>query len=344
MNPHGGAVHPSPDMSDELRNRVMQQAQGAAALNLAFIGVAQGLFDAFVEPGTPEAIARRRGLDEGYVRRWSEAAFAFGYLDVAADGFVTAELGQLFRPGVPGTLMPMAVGAVLGAHVSERAAGLMKTGEQPGEQVLGERESILPWFGPMLEANFGGLFQRELLPRLDVFARAGLVVDLGCGNGWYLRALAKKYPALRGLGLDGFEENIRQARARATSEGLAERLEFGAGDLFSFKPSAPVDAVVMNRALHHVWHDQQRVFELLRDAVKPGGVVVIWEPAWPAELASLREPRRRMLAFQNLNEHVQGNHFLRPEEISAAFHAVGFTTQTLLFAEGAEAVVVATKQ
>lgn len=331
-------------MNDELRTKVMQQAQGAAAMSLAFVGVARGLFDGFVEAATADQLARRLGVDAGYVQRWAEAAFAFGYLDAAGPGaWKTSELGLAFRPGVAGTLMPMAVGAVLGAHVMERAAGLMKTGEQPGESVLGERESILPWFGPMLEANFGALFERELLPKLQVFDGARLVVDLGCGNGWYLRALARKFPALRGLGLDGFEENTRQAAARAQAEGFGARLQFAAGDLFTFRPTEPVDVVVMNRALHHVWHDQARVFSLLRDAVRPGGAVVIWEPAWPTDLSTLREPRRRMLAFQNLNEHVQGNHFLRPEEIAAAFHGVGFSTQTLSFAEGAEALVIATR-
>ncbi|MFZ5440591.1 MAG: class I SAM-dependent methyltransferase [Myxococcota bacterium] len=332
-------------MHDELKSRVMQQAQGAAAMSLAFVGVAHGLFDAFAEASSPEAVAQRRGLDAGYLRRWAEAAFAFGYLDATPDGaWKASELGLAFRPGAAGTLMPMAVQAVLGAHMMERTVGLMKTCERPGESVLGERESILPWFGPMLEANFAGFFEREVLPRLKVFEQARFVVDLGCGNGWYLRALARRFPGLRGLGLDGFEENTRQAAARAAEQGLAARLSFEAGDLFSFSPKEPVDVVVMNRALHHVWHDQQRVFALLRDAVRPEGSVVIWEPAWPSDVSALREPRRRMTAFQNLSEHVQGNHFLRPEEISSAFHAVGFTTETLLFAEGNEAVIVATRR
>ena len=67
---------------------------------------------------------------------------------------------------------------------------------------------------------------------------------------------------------------------------------------------------------------------------------MIWEPAWPSELAALRDPRRRGMAVQNLSEHVQGNHFLRPDEIEAAFRAVGMSATALLFVEGAEAVVV----
>lgn len=92
-----------------------------------------------------------------------------------------------------------------------------------------------------------------------------------------------------------------------------------------------------------MWDKKESVFAALRDALKPGGYAVIWEPAWPAETAALREPRRRGMAVQNLSEHVQGNHFLRPGEIEQAFHSVGMQTQTFRFAEETEAVVVGSR-
>ncbi|NOU29639.1 MAG: hypothetical protein HOO96_17175 [Polyangiaceae bacterium] len=49
------------------------------------------------------------------------------------------------------------------------------------------------------------------------------------------------------------------------------------------------------------------------------------------------------MALQNLSEHVQGNHFLRPAEIEAAFAGVGMKAHTLRFSAGLEAVVVATR-
>ena len=95
---------------------------------------------------------------------------------------------------------------------------------------------------------------------------------------------------------------------------------------------------------NHVWDQRDKVFGILRDALVPGGSVVIWEPRWPDEVASLREPRKRPLAFQNLSEHVQGNHFLRPAEIEAAMRDVGLSPQTFLFADGTEAVVVGRRE
>jgi len=337
------------DVSQEQRERVMAQAQGAIALEIAFIGVANGLLSQLEHLGqaAPEKLAAVAGVDVGYVRRWCDAAFAYGYLSESEGQFHLTDLGQAFRPEVPGTLMPFAVQSVLSAHMAERAATFMKTGERPGEKVLEERESILPWFGPMLEANFGTMFEQQILPQVSDFAevdaRGGVAVDLGCGNGWYLRRLAARFTRLRGIGLDGFEENIRQAGARAATEGLAGRLRFQVGDIYHYTVAEPVDLIAMTRALHHVWDQKEKVFATLRDSLRPGGVAVIWEPSWPKQRADLAQPARRTLAFQNLTEHVQGNHFLRPDEISAEFERVGMAPSVQLFANGNEAVVVGKK-
>lgn len=330
----------------ELKKQILQQAQGAAMLNVAFIGVANGLFDQLVDGGSASSdeLAVRSGRDRGYVERWADAAFAFGLLDDDGGRFAPTELGRAFARSTPGNAVAMAVQAVLGAHMAERAATLMKSGERPGEAVLAERESILPLFGPMLELTFGPMFEEHILPNVPVFkevnARGGVAVDLGCGNGWYLRKLVKRCADLRGVGLDGFDENIRQARALAASEGTADRLEFKSGDLHRFSVDEPVDLIAMNRALHHVWSEKDNVFRILKEHLKPGGAAVIWEPAWPAERAALRDPSRRGMAFQNLSEHVQGNHFLRPEEIAQAFEAVGMKATVHRFLNDNEAVVV----
>ena len=46
-------------------------------------------------------------------------------------------------------------------------------------------------------------------------------------------------------------------------------------------------------------------------------------------------------AGQNLNEHVQGNHLLRADEIAEAFAAEGLASEISRFADGIEAIIVA---
>lgn len=201
----------------------------------------------------------------------------------------------------------------------------------------------------MLETSFAELFAEVLLPRVPALAevgeRGGLAVDLGCGNGWYLRRLAARFPKLRGVGMDMVPANIEGATAAAAREGLSDRLDFRLGDLHHFAVQEPVDLVAMNRALHHVWAEgPEAVMTGLRDHLAPGGVAVIWEPRWPDASATLdTQPKLKAMAFQNLAEHIQGNHFLRPDEIEAAFLAVGMSAESFVFAEGTEMVVVGRK-
>ncbi len=336
--------------TQNLRQQVMQQARGALSLDIAYVGVVNGLFStlARLERASAEALAAAAERDAGYVVRWCDAAYAFGYLEEAAPGeFVLSELGSAFRPEAADTLMPFAVQAVLSAHMAERAAGLMPSGERPGEKVLAERATVLPWFGPMLEHSFGPLLEREILPNVPAYAevdeRGGLAIDLGCGNGWYLRRMAQRYPHLRGIGLDGFEENITQADRLAAADGVGDRLRFETGDIYHFNIGEGADLIAMNRALHHVWERKEQVFGILRDHLRPGGTAVIWEPCWPKQRSDLRQPGRPPMAFQNLGEHVQGNHFLHPDEIAEQFTAVGLRPEIHLFADGREAVVTGTR-
>ncbi|MHB1285955.1 MAG: class I SAM-dependent methyltransferase [Leptospirales bacterium] len=336
------------DETEDLKTLFKKQAQGALSLNVAFIGVVNALFTCLKQkPGsTPGILAQSSSMDPEYVARWCDAAYAFGYLDDDGSGmFSLTRTGEAMCPDSPETLMPMAVGSVLSAHMAERTAELMRTGERPGEKVLGERKTILPWFGPMLEANFSPLFEGQILPRVPEFEKVnqkgGLVVDLGCGNGWYLKILARHYPDLRGIGLDGFRENIDQATRVAMTERMENRLTFLEGNIREYPIKEPVDLFVMNRALHHVWSEKETVFSFFRDHLQPDGAVVIWEPAWPLNRKDLRDPARRPLAFQGLGEHVQGNRLLNPEEIAAEFSAIGLQSETMRFANGNEAVIIA---
>lgn len=335
------------DTSEELRAQILAQLQGSLALDVAYVGVVNGLFSALaeLEQADGDALAGAAGQDRGYVARWCDAAYAFDLVEEIRPGvFALTERGHAFRPDATGTLMPLAVQAMLSAHMAERAAALMPSGERPGEKVLAERETILPWFGPMLEASFGPLLEREILDGVPVFEevdrRGGLALDLGCGNGWYLRRLARRFPGLRGVGIDAFRETIDQAVHMARTEGLADRLSFQTGDLHALVLDEPADLIAMNRALHHVWSQKKSVFRGLRQHLKVGGAAVIWEPSWPADRSALRDPARRGVAFQNLAEHIQGNHFLRPDEIVAEFEAVEMKADVYLFAEDREAVVV----
>ena len=81
----------------------------------------------------------------------------------------------------------------------------------------------------------------------------------------------------------------------------------------------------MNAAFHNVYDDESRA----------------------RAYAELEFPGTYYLAYRDLPailaEHVQGNHFLRPEQIETEFVNVGMQVETYLFANDNEAVVVGRK-
>lgn len=334
---------------DDIKSKVMQQAQGALSLNIAYIGIANNLFETIdtLKKARYEEIADKSNMDASYVLRWCEAAYSFDFLEIDAEDFFLTEFGKYWLNDSPDNLMPFAVQSILSAHFAESSTNYMKSGEQPGEKVIFERPSILPLFGPLLEKTFSGLFLNEILKTVPVYKevndRNGIVVDLGCGNGWYLRKMLSVFPKLKGIGLDGFDINIENAIKLSDSEGLTERLHFQSGDLHHFTIEEPVDLIAMNRSLHHVWDEKENVFRILKEHLKDDGYVIIWEPNWPLERKLLKEPSKRGMAFQNLAEHVQGNHFLNHREIELELKKVGMTSEAFLFAENNEAVIIGKK-
>jgi len=316
---------------EQRREQLQNAAAGSLPLRLAFVGLVNEMLTELADAGPLEApqLAERANLDAAYVAKWLDAAFAVELVDVEDDAFGLTELGEAFLPDAPQTMMPLAIQSVLGSRLTDRVADLMRTGEQPGESILKEFENITPWFGRMLEAKFGPYFRQNVLPELDLFEQidqaGGRLLDLGCGNGWYLRKLAGTYDRLTGLGIDVMEPGIRQAREAARANGLDDRLEFRAADIFDFRPDSPFDAIGLNRTLHHLWGRRSELMETIDAALDDDGYLVVWEPAYPADRRALRDPGKQMLGMRNLAEHGMQNRLLEPREVRETLAEIDLT-------------------
>lgn len=301
--------------------------------------MATGIFEFLGRTGRarPVEIAGGLGLDLGYVGAFCEAGFAFGYLEEEGGCFSLA--GEIDRA----SFLATAIEAVFAPSVTLRLLPLFRTGHRPGPGALIDPE-IRPWFGEFLEGKHRSLFEEAIFPGLPLLGelaeRDGLILDLGCGNGWLLRCLLSRFPRWRGIGIDREASRIAQGRAAARSAGLSDRLELIEGDLLSWHGREAADLVVVSRVLHHLWPEREGFFAHLDRIVRRDGTLFLWEPCWPQRLESLREPSRRNLAFQNLHEYAQGARLLSSEELVRGVEEAGWKTSTRWFAGGAEMVVL----
>jgi ubiquinone/menaquinone biosynthesis C-methylase UbiE len=120
---------------------------------------------------------------------------------------------------------------------------------------------------------------RAMLPDL-----AGTrIVDLGCGFGWFCR-WARSQGASEALGIDVSENMLARAEEMTQDTAIRyERADLEALDL----PEAAFDLAYSSLAFHYV-ERLDRLFEVVRRALKPGGSLV-----FSAEHPLLTAPSRQ---------------------------------------------------
>ena len=104
-----------------------------------------------------------------------------------------------------------------------------------------------------------------------------VLLELGCGPGFYARRLASRFPDLRVVGLDRSPAQLGVARARLAAARIGNcRLDLGDATALPY-PDASVDAVVSARLLAAVAAPGRVVAEAHR-VLRPGGRCFIAEP------------------------------------------------------------------
>ena len=76
-------------------------------------------------------------------------------------------------------------------------------------------------FQRALIEEMGELLSAKLLAECDL-SRARSVLEIGCGTGEWLRAVARQYPDLQCIGIDEDELQVKAANALAYRDGLAQ--------------------------------------------------------------------------------------------------------------------------
>ena len=135
-----------------------------------------------------------------------------------------------------------------------------------------------------------GIYQRGMRSGIEMPAHwvarhlpvprgATAMLDIGGGHGYFSVALCRRYPRLRSTVLD-LPQAIRHAAPLLAREGMGDRVVHRAGDaLTDDLGSNAYDIVFLAALVHHF--DEETNRELMRRtarALRPGGVVAVWEP------------------------------------------------------------------
>ncbi|WP_320784008.1 methyltransferase domain-containing protein [Streptomyces sp. CRN 30] len=136
---------------------------------------------------------------------------------------------------------------------------------------------------------------KEELDRMLRVTAGSHVLDVGCGTGNDVRAIAERVgPTGRVVGLDSSAEQIERAVPAAPGAAPTEFLH-GQADALPFA-DATFDAARAERVIEHVPDPAAAVAEMVR-VVKPGGQILITDPdhgLWAPDLSDHRLTRTVM--------------------------------------------------
>ena len=248
-------------------------AQSAA---LVAIGSRLGLYEALARvPRTLSELASVTGVDERYLAPWlaNQAASAFITKEAASGRYLLdEEQREIFaRPGSPHALAAgFALATELSRYVHEVEAA-MRTGRGLPATAWDDRvHAAIGALDPGKGARVLGWLPPDRRSALELGGRA---LEIGCGDGELLRALASSFPRSDFVGLDANPKSIERARAAGKADDRVRYVVAAAADL----PAGPWNLVLTVETLHEV-PDPTAVARAVHAALGPAGAFFICEP------------------------------------------------------------------
>jgi 2-polyprenyl-3-methyl-5-hydroxy-6-metoxy-1,4-benzoquinol methylase len=254
-----------PDLVRLFAFRVWSYKQGELVSLMIHLGDRLGLYRALVDAGpvTAPELAARTGLHERWLLEWLRSQAAAGLLE-SADGttFALTAEGAEVLADEDGSVW-FAAGAFSGnaapPDVVDRLADAFRTGRGLTYDDLGPEaaHSVARTLGPWTRVALVPV----ILPGLDGvvgrLARGARVLDVGCGAGVALLAMAEAFPASQFDGVDPSEHAIVAAEDARRAAGL---------DNVSFRVADGADL------LREPTYDLVTTFDCLHDMPYPGAV------------------------------------------------------------------------
>ena len=112
-------------------------------------------------------------------------------------------------------------------------------------------------------------------------------LDIGCGNGWFCHAMARR--GIRSIGVDLSEKKIETARRMAKEQGVDHLCEFWAGDVLKWPCEQPVDLLTSHGSLHHFPGFADAMEQIVARFLRKGGYMLFLEPNHEGMSPQMRE-------------------------------------------------------
>jgi len=299
-------------MTVDLTQRLADATIGTLELYAVHLGRRLGLYDALDRhgPQTPPELARQAGIHPRYAREWLEQQAVAGYLAVAEPDAGDPGDPDARRFALPAEHRGALVDPIDGDHLAPFAAMVVGVAGALDDVVEAYRSgSGVPYtrYGADFRHGQGGInrpaFTSDLvkswLPAVAgvterLSSPGARVVDVGCGLGWSAIAVKATWPTADVVGLDTDAASIDDARRHAARAGVDVRFAVPTPGDARLADQGPADVVLVLEALHDM-ADPVGVLTAARQALRPGGLVVIADEAVAADFTAPGDDLERMM-------------------------------------------------
>jgi SAM-dependent methyltransferase len=281
---------------------VMTNDLGAAMQGaLSYIGDRLGLFKSLAGAGavTCAEFATRTGLNERYLREWLGAMTAAKYIsyDAATARYsmspehamiLANEDSPFFMGGFMQMIVPE-VGMAPKLLDSFRTGRGLPQSEYPPEVF----EAIERGSAPMYKHSLVRKWMPAMPQVVAALNTGGSALDVGCGSGRAVIALAQAYPNAKLFGYDGHSGSIERARANSRAAGVGDRVTFDVVDCTRL-PTDKFDFIATFDVIHDSV-DPVGLLKSIRGALKADGTYLMVEVNVSNDVADNINPMGRMM-------------------------------------------------
>jgi SAM-dependent methyltransferase len=290
---------------------------------------------------TTDALATATNTHPAAIKAWAAAADAHGLATFEGDRLgMDEDVAAILLDGDRADFLGgQFVHAVVAAMDWGGMEEFFRTGTPIGERPSRYREAI----EILTRQDIAVFFQEVLaaLPQLVAdLSRGGRVVDVHCGGGRWLVAMARRFPALELVGVEFEADSVARARATVAAEGLSDRIDIRQAKATEPGSTSEYDLVYFQYALHQL-DDAPQVLRAAWAALRPGGRLLVLDWPLPSDPEEFRSRHGEIIAGVQLDELFQGTALASRERFLGWFAEAGLPVPTSIDLPSGAAVFLA---
>lgn len=212
----------------------------------AYVGYEMDLFDSFTKPASIQEVALAKNIEMDLLEQWVEVGITIKHMKRVEDEKVTTrnrwKLPTSKRdPHSSGILLKEMMELHIPALLSYPQLLRNQTKQHFNSDVHGSTV-----------AKTSILLERFAFPKVQKAIKkynVNSILDLGCGEGGYVKRIGDRYPDKRMVGIE-----IHEAVAKAAEESLSdyENIEILCKDLHEYEPDQLFDMIMANNLFHYI--------------------------------------------------------------------------------------------